>query len=378
MYKEFGPAKDDLLASGQKIFYKFSKSNQDLANQGTFFENAYTTYPENSIVTAGNEYGLSFCMKPEKVLACARYGDVLTQVVVDPDKMSARDLKKDKYEYCYREEWEPYAEIRAQRIHTGKNFSIADPSVLKECMMKADEYSLSIFFGQMAAGTETMEVLYGKLGYIESKNMVEAMRPYYSEYIAMGDNITAFRQKLEELYPTKENDFTFEKANMFYEQQGNIGEPPFGRDNQIGEPVEPPKPIVYKTIEASYARDMLAHFEEYTKLQENGILDMVIDNFSEKGTMPETYPMHLAETYNVPKELFEQYLAEHPLDFIEDRPKPAQVNEAKLRLGDDLFDKLDKTEAPQRQSLLSRFISKAKETLHIDGPQQSSDDRDEL
>lgn len=381
MYKEFGPAKDDLLASGQKIFYKFSKSSQELASKEVFYEHAYTGYPENSVVTAGSDYGLSFCMKPEKILACARYGDVLTQVIVDPDKMSARDIKKDKYEYCHIEEWQPYSEIRAQRIHTGKNFSVADPSVLRECMAKADASSLDIFFSNTAAALDKIEVLYGKLGFIESMKMVETMRPYYKEFISMDDNVLAFRQKLDELFPQKETDFTFEKANMFYEQQGNIGEPPFGRDNKIGEPVEPPKPVVYKNIDASYARDMLTHFDNYTNLVTNGMLDSIIELYSKNGTMCETYPAHFAYNYNIPQAEFEQYVAEHPMEFIEDRQKPEPVEPAKqaetqIRLGDDLFNRLDS--APQKQGLLARFVNRAKEAMHIDTPQQTTDDRDEL
>ena len=42
-----------------------------------------------------------------------------------------------------------------------------------------------------------------------------------------------------------------------------------------------------------------------------------------------------------------------------------------------LFDKLDKVETPQKQGLLSRFLNRAKETLHIDTPQQTTDDKDD-
>jgi hypothetical protein len=97
--------------------------------------------------------------------------------------------------------------------------------------------------------------------------------------------------------------------------------------------------------------------------------------------MCETYPAHFADNYNIPQAEFEQYVAEHPMEFIEDRQKPepaepAKQAETQIRLGDDLFNRLDS--APQKQGLLARFVNRAKEALHIDTPQQTTDDRDEL
>ena len=61
--------------------------------------------------------------------------------------------------------------------------------------------------------------MYEKLGFSESKHLVETMRKYYDEYIRYGVNdLNSFRAKLEELFPTKEGDFSFSEEEQYYEQ----------------------------------------------------------------------------------------------------------------------------------------------------------------
>lgn len=214
MYLECESALDDIMNSGQKIFYKFSKTQ----NLNIYFENAYAEYKENTTMVSKEGYGFSFCMKPEKILACAVYGDTLTQITIDKNTMTKENLECDRYLYGFSEDWRKYSEIRAKRIHIGKQFSMSDPKVLKECMKVADENSLHSFFSDKAVQFQPLEKMYEKLGFLETKHLVETMRPYYKEYFAFGiHNVNAFRTKLEELFPTKEGDFSFQYQEEIYE-----------------------------------------------------------------------------------------------------------------------------------------------------------------
>ena len=148
MYQECKMALNDILESKQKVFYKFTKSDKILSNAEVFKENTYLNYTNNSIVVSKNNYGLSFCISYDKLLACAGYGDVLTQIIIDKDMVLKENLEKDKYLYGYFQEYYLYGEIRAKRLHIGKQFSIANPSVLKEGMRLANKNSLDAFFNE--------------------------------------------------------------------------------------------------------------------------------------------------------------------------------------------------------------------------------------
>ena len=117
MYQECETALNDMLESEQKVYYKFTKSNKTLSDSETFKENAYLNYTDNSIVVSKNDYGLSFCISYDKLLACAVYGDVLSQIIVDKDTVLRENLEKDKYLYGYFKEFLVFGEIKAKRLH---------------------------------------------------------------------------------------------------------------------------------------------------------------------------------------------------------------------------------------------------------------------
>lgn len=354
MYKPLTPAKDDLIATGQKIFYKFSKSSIDIAEKGIFAEDAFVVYKENKTTFPENDYGLSFCMKREKILACAIYGDVLTQITLDPSS-------KSEYEYGEEEEWPKFAEVRTNRILVGKQFSISDASVLKECMLYADKESLDRFFGDKTVNDDKIEVVYEKLGFVETKKMVEQMRPYYEKFIHYNDKLDDFRQKLEELYPSQKDDFTFEKADKFYETTNNIGKPSFGRNNKID--YTPPTVSGPRCISTSYVIDMIEHLKPHINPDKFELLTGTMNTLSQYPTTPDTTPKNFGEMFEI-SEKVDEYIAEHPMDFVEDKIK-LLINEQgspKLQLGDDFF--ADKNDKPKCQGVLSRFVSKTKEMLN--------------
>ena len=247
MYRECESALDDIMNSGQKIFYKFTKSSEEYVKNEIFYENAYLKYGDFSIVNACNSYGLSFCGRPEKILACAIYGDTLTQVIVDKD--IAEDLNNDNYTYGFSREWRLYGEITAQKLYIGKQFSISNPEVIKECMKIADVDSVRTFFDSRIIQGSPVEEMYEKLGFSESKHIVETMRPYYREYLMFGRNeIDSFRTKLEELFPTKEGDFSFSKEEQYYEQNKEAEQQKFAmqkskeKENELFDSLDKQKP----------------------------------------------------------------------------------------------------------------------------------------
>ena len=354
MYKPLTSAKDDLIATGQKIFYKFSKSSIDIAEKGIFAEDAFVVYKENKTTFPENDYGLSFCMKREKILACAIYGDVLTQIILDPSS-------KSEYEYGEEEEWPKFAEVRTNRILVGKQFSISDASVLKECMLYADKESLDRFFGDKTVNDDKIEVVYEKLGFVETKKMVEQMRPYYEKFIHYNDKLDDFRQKLEELYPSQKDDFTFEKADKFYETTNNIGKPSFGRNNKID--YTPPTVSSPRCISTSYVIDMIEHLKPHINPDKFELLTGTMNTLSQYPTTPDTTPKNFGEMFEI-SEKVDEYIAEHPMQFINTEPKLSiekQIDKEK-RIGDNFFENEDYKS--KNQGLLSSFINKTKQMLN--------------
>lgn len=205
------------LINNKHVFYKASKSNEEITQ--FFHEDFFYNYKEYSKNEAKHNYGMSTCGDLSKLCGCCIYGDQLTQVIIDPQNPFYEELSKSLRINESATIKEKYAEIVSDFLIVGKNISLNDPYVLKDTFRLADKTALFTFFNfRDERNFLPIENVYRNLGFIQTADFVSKARKSFELNIKINNNIEAFRRDLENILPHKENAFTFENEEIYYEE----------------------------------------------------------------------------------------------------------------------------------------------------------------
>ena len=260
-----------LLQNG-KVFYKFSKSNEEYKNLTS--EEFHKDYPEFSIIKADGYHGLSFCDDISKLLLCLGYGDQITQVIIDKNSKYYEDV--EEFLEKEQEEYSRFGEYVTYTMQTGKNYSLKDPSVLNALIQESCFEGINYLFTYVHDG-QKIESIYREYGFEETASFIENIK---KEYVNRHDYMFYISKEAAAEIKEIANDlilkykdkdlFSFEKAESEYEQNS---------DKTVDRRFE--KINLFKSNDKEdMFRDIVyyLHVNHFTKQQSLGIIKILSEN----------------------------------------------------------------------------------------------------
>lgn len=120
-----------------QIFYKMSKSNQDMKHLCS--ESHYLEYKENELIYDNGEHYISF-VKPNNIILCFHYGDQLTEIVFDSKDKRFKNVSR---EVIHRKAfiWDEYG---SKVVITGGNYSLRELDTIKRIVELSSRKNLLI------------------------------------------------------------------------------------------------------------------------------------------------------------------------------------------------------------------------------------------
>lgn len=165
----------DLAFTG-KTYWKFSQSCKEIKSSA---ESHFLEYPEYSIIIAQNPERpfLSFTSQ-EYIGNCHMYGDQITQINIDlndPEFLKIADTELGHIGASL-------GEYYAQKIYTGKNYSMRDPSNVAMVLRMSNVIAMRCFIWG-SGSCENQVQRFRRMGFEQSANMLAYIQQNYKFYL---------------------------------------------------------------------------------------------------------------------------------------------------------------------------------------------------
>ena len=178
----------DLAFTG-KTYWKFSQSCKGIKSS---IEPHFLEYPEHSIIIAQNpEHQFLSFTSEENIGKCFMYGDQITQINIDLNDPEFQKIADTELS-C---PGSSLGEYRAQKIYTGKNYSMRDPSNVAMVIRMSNMSALRCFIWGLGVGVDQVQ-RFRSMGFEQSADMLAYIKQNYK---SNSEDLQKLKKDLEEI-----------------------------------------------------------------------------------------------------------------------------------------------------------------------------------
>ena len=161
-----------VLAFTGKTYWKISQSCKEIKSS---IESHFLEYPEYSIIIAQNpEHQFLSFVSEEDIGKCYMYGDQITQIIIDLNDSEFLKIADTKLGYT----GSALGEYRAQKIYTGKNYSMRDPANVAMVLRMSNFSAMGSFIWGLGFGVDQVQ-RFRRMGFEQSANMLAYIKHNY-------------------------------------------------------------------------------------------------------------------------------------------------------------------------------------------------------
>lgn len=173
------------LASTGKTYWKFSQSCEKIKSSA---ESQFLDYPEHSIIIAKDpEHEFLSFTSEENIGKCYMYGDQITQINIDLNDPEFQKIADTKLTYT----GNGFGEFYAQKIYTGKNYSMRDPSNVAMVLRMSNTGAMMCFINGIFGEQEQR---FRKMGFKQSADMLAYIK---NNYMYRSDDMLRLKEDLD-------------------------------------------------------------------------------------------------------------------------------------------------------------------------------------
>lgn len=184
------------LADNGVILYRMAKSSDDIAKKSIEHWKQIEHKPHSVVEANPNGHGMSLTTA-EALILCLPYGDMVTEVVFDNDRLKANNMEDQKvYKVGHL-----FDEYIATKILTGGMYSIANPETLKKVIDLSSDSAFEKALMTKSGDALSINDALKKFGFENSLTYWERIQDRYVELKNMNaqNKIGILRIELNEL-----------------------------------------------------------------------------------------------------------------------------------------------------------------------------------